>query len=167
MSGFAGSHNVASMVVFVDAKPSKKDYRLYKIKTVTDKNDDYASMREAVYRRYSKAENLPDLIFADGGAGHVHTVKEVLDGLNLNIPVFGIFKDDKHNTHSVMSENGEVKIDKTSEAFMLFGKYSGRNAPPRDNVLPFVKPKKSAVKSELDNISGVGERRRKRPYAPF
>ena len=160
ISGFAGSHNVAAMVVFVDAKPSKKDYRLYKIKTVVDKNDDYASMREAVYRRYSKAENLPDLIFADGGAGHVHAVKEVLDELGLNIPVFGIFKDDKHNTHSVMSENGEIKMDKTGEAFMLLVNIQDemhRRAITYYRSLS----QKSAVKSELDNISGVGERRRK------
>lgn len=160
ISGFAGKHNVAAMVVFVDAKPYKKDYRLYKIKTVRDKNDDYASMREVILRRYSKAENMPDLIFADGGAGHVRAVKEVLDSLNVNIPVFGIFKDDKHNTHSVMSIDGEVKIDKKSEAFMLLVNIQDEM---HRRAISYYRDlsQKSAVKSELDNISGVGPRRRK------
>ena len=160
ISGFAGSHNVAAMVVFVDAKPYKRDYRLYKIKTVQDKNDDYASMREAVLRRYSKAENLPDLIFADGGAGHVNAVKSVLNSLGIDIPVFGIFKDDKHNTHSVMSESGEIKMDKSGEAFMLLVNIQDEM---HRRAITYYRDlsRKSAVKSELDDIPGVGERRRK------
>jgi len=160
ISGFAGRDNVAAMVVFVDAKPKKSDYRLYKIKSVVDKNDDYGAMREVLTRRYSKKEKLPDLIFVDGGLGHVNVAIEVLNELNLDINVFGIFKDDKHNTCAVMSKDGEIKLEKTSEAFMLLVNIQDemhRRAISYYRSLS----EKNTIKSELDDIKGIGERRKK------
>lgn len=160
ISGFAGRDNVGAMVVFVDAKPKKSDYRLYKIKSIIDKNDDYGAMKEVLTRRYSKKENLPDLLFVDGGLGHVNVAIDVLNELNLNIDVFGIFKDDKHNTYAVMSKDGEIKLDKSGEAFMLL--VNIQDEMHRKAISYYRNlSQKSTIHSELDNISGVGERRKK------
>ncbi len=160
ISGFAGKDNVGAMVVFVDAKPKKSDYRLYKIKSIIDKSDDYGAMKEVLTRRYSKKENLPDLIFVDGGLGHVNIAKEVLKELNLNIDVFGIFKDDKHNTYAVMSQNGEIKMEKSSEAFMLL--VNIQDEMHRRAITYYRNlSQKNTITSELDEITGVGETRKK------
>lgn len=166
ISGFQGSDNVASMVTFVDAKPYKKGYRSFKIKTV-DKNDDYASMKEVLERRLKKLElnddntfpDAPDLIFVDGGTGHVNAAKEILEKLNVNIPVYGIEKDDKHNTRAIVDENGIIPLDKSNEGFMLLVNIQDemhRRAISHYRSLSTKRNKKS----ELDNIEGVGVARR-------
>ena len=122
-SNIQGSYAVAGMVCFKDGVPSKKDYRKFKIKTV-EGPDDYASMKEVIYRRYYRVlmEGLekPDLIIVDGGKGQIKVAKEVIDSLNLNIMVCGLAKDDKHSTSMLLdSEGNEVAIDKKSELFFL------------------------------------------------
>ena len=107
-SNIQGAYAVAGMVCFKDGIPSKKDYRKYKIKTV-EGPDDYASMREVIYRRYYRVlmEGLtpPDMILVDGGLGQIHVAKEVVDSLNMNIKVCGLAKDDKHSTAMLLDEN--------------------------------------------------------------
>lgn len=178
MSNFAGKNNVGAMVTFIDAKPSKKDYRNFKIKSVSG-SDDYACMREVLTRRLSNAKselaklengeitkedlnfgNLPDVIFLDGGIGHVNTIEKVVSMLGFNIPVFGIVKDDNHKTRGLVSADGELYIEKTSEAFRLITNIQDemhRRAIDYQAKLG----KKSSLESELENIAGVGETRRK------
>lgn len=178
MSNFAGKNNVGAMVTFIDAKSSKKDYRNFKIKSVQG-SDDYACMREVITRRLSNAKaeiaklesgeitkeelnfgNLPDVILLDGGLGHVNVVKKVVDLLGFDIPVFGIVKDDNHKTRGLVSAEGELYIEKTSEAFRLIVNIQDemhRRAIDYQAKLG----KKSTLESELENIQGVGETRRK------
>lgn len=165
ISGFAGDDLVASMVSFVDAKPNKKGYKLYKIKTV-DKNDDYSSMREVITRRFLRLKNdnqslndIPDVIFVDGGIGHVNCAKSVLKELDFDIPVFGIQKDDNHNTRAVASENGIIEFDKTSESFMLLVNIQDEMHRRAISYYRNVSEKRNK-KSKLDNIKGVGEKKR-------
>ncbi len=165
ISGFAGSDLVASMVSFIDAKPNKKGYKLFKIKTI-DKNDDYSSMREVIMRRFSRLKNneisfndKPDVIFVDGGVGHVNCAKEVLDELNLSIPVFGIQKDDNHNTHAIAGSDGIIEIDKASESFMLLVNIQDEMHRRAISYYRNLSEKRNK-KSELENIKGVGEKKR-------
>ena len=110
-SNIQGAYAVAGMVCFKDGTPSKKDYRKFKIKTV-EGPDDYASMKEVIYRRYYRVlmEGLekPDLIIVDGGKGQIKVAKEVIDALNLNIMVCGLAKDDRHSTSVLLDSSGEV-----------------------------------------------------------
>ena len=124
-SNIQGTNPVSAMVVFVDGKPEKKEYRKYKIKTVVGAND-YESMREVVRRRYIRVlrENLPlpDLIIVDGGKGHIEAVKEIIeDELGLDVPVAGLAKDDRHQTAQLLF--GEpleiIPLEKTSQEFYL------------------------------------------------
>lgn len=104
-SNLQGAHPVASCVVFRDGKPARKDYRHFNIKTV-EGPDDYASMREVVFRRYSRLQEegaeLPDLIIADGGKGQMGVIHEVLEYLGLDIPVAGLAKNDRHRTSELL-----------------------------------------------------------------
>ena len=124
-SNIMGTNPVSAMVVFIDGKPAKNEYRKYKIKTVTGP-DDYASMREVIYRRYSRVlkENLPfpDLIVIDGGKGQVDAAKEVLDNqLGLDIPIAGLAKNDKHKTSEMLfgPELEVVPLERNSPEFFL------------------------------------------------
>ncbi|MBE7053269.1 MAG: excinuclease ABC subunit UvrC [Ruminococcaceae bacterium] len=166
ISGFMGEDLVASMVTFVDAKPYKKGYKSYKIKSV-DKNDDYASMREVITRRFlrlksddSEFSKMPDLIFVDGGIGHVNCAIDALNELGIhNINVYGIEKDDKHNTRAIAGPFGIIEMDKTSECFMLLVNIQDemhRRAITHYRNLT----EKRQKKSELDGIKGVGEKKR-------
>ncbi len=177
MSNYAGKNNVGAMITFIDAKPSKKDYRNFRIKSVSG-SDDYACMREVLTRRLSNAKaeiakvksgemskddmkfgNLPDVILLDGGLGHVNVGKRVVDLLGFDIPVFGIVKDDNHKTRGLVSEEGELYIEKTSEAFRLITNIQDemhRRAIEYQAKLG----KKSTLESELENIPGVGKTRR-------
>ena len=105
-SNLQGAHPVASCVVFRDGKPARKEYRHFNIKTV-EGPDDYASMREVVFRRYSRLQEegaeLPDLIIADGGKGQMGIIHEVLEYLGLDIPVAGLAKNDRHRTSEPVS----------------------------------------------------------------
>lgn len=162
-SNIQGSDAVAACVVFKMGKPSKQDYRKFNIKTVVGP-DDYASMREVVYRRYKRAieENapLPDLIITDGGKGQMEVVREVVeDELGLSIPIAGLAKDNRHRTSELLfgfpPEMIGMRLD--SPLFHLLTRI-------QDEVHRFAiqfhkdKRSKSQVKSELDNIKGIGEK---------
>ena len=117
---------VAGMVVFENGRPLKKAYKKFTIKTVEIQND-YACMQEVIerrFKRYFEGEDegfskLPDLILLDGGKGHVGAVKPVLHDLGIDVPVFGIVKDNKHRTRAIASSGEEISISKTKSAFLL------------------------------------------------
>ena len=164
-SNIQGTSPVAAMVVFVDGKPSKKDYRKFKIKTVIGP-DDYASMREVIYRRYSRVlkDGLtpPALIIIDGGQGQVNVAREVIeDKLGLDIPIAGLQKNDKHQTHELLFGNPlkVVPLPRQSEEFFLFQRI-------QDEVHRFAITfhrqlrGKNSFSSKLDGISGLGPKRK-------
>ncbi len=165
-SNIQGTDPVSAMIVFVDGKPSKNDYRKYKIKTVQGP-DDYDSMREVVRRRYSRVLKeslpLPDLIIIDGGKGHLSAVKDVLENeLGLDVPIAGLVKDDKHRTSELLiGEPTEVvHLPRNSQEFYLLQRI-------QDEVHRFAITfhrqirSKSVFQSVLDEIPGVGEKRKK------
>lgn len=166
-SNIQGTDPVSAMVVFVDGKPEKKEYRKYKIKGV-EGPDDYASMREVTRRRYTRLlkENLPlpDLIIVDGGKGHIQAVKDVLENeLGLEMPICGLAKDEKHRTSELLFGDPLVIIDlgRNSQEFYLLQRI-------QDEVHRFAitfhrqTRGKTAFKSVLDDINGVGEQRKKK-----
>ena len=162
-SNLFGTFNVSGMVVFIDGKPSKNDYRKFKI--TNDKNDDYGTMREVIYRRYFKVlkDNLekPDLVVVDGGLGQINVAREVIKELGLNIPVCGLKKDDKHATNVLLGFEPiiEVPIDKRSDLFLLLTKMQNE---VHNFTISYHKQirSKGAVSSILDNIDGIGEVRK-------
>ena len=160
-SNIQGTSPVAAMVVFVDGKPSKKDYRKFKIKTVVGP-DDYASMREVIYRRYSRVlkDGLtpPDLIIIDGGQGQVNVARDVIENkLGLDIPIAGLQKNDKHQTHELLFGNPleVVELPRNSQEFFLLQRI-------QDEVHRFAITfhrqlrGKNSFSSKLDGISGLG-----------
>lgn len=178
ISNISGFESVGSMIVFVDGKPRRSDYRKFKIKTVVGP-DDYASMREVLTRRFvhgldEKSENqklqkedefgsfskFPDLILMDGGRGQVNIALEVLEELHLNIPVCGMVKDDHHRTRGLYFENQEMPIDVHSEGFKLITRVQDE---AHRFAIEFHRSlrHKTSVKSILDDIKGVGPARRK------
>lgn len=162
-SNISGTDAVAGCVVFVNTKPLKKDYRKYNIKTVTGP-DDYASMREVVFRRYSRMINenapLPDLIITDGGQGQMEVVREVIeDTLNLNIPIAGLAKNDRHKTNELLFGFPPKVIGmKTTDELFRF--LSSIQEEVHRYAISFHRDKRSKhqVASELDNIKGIGEK---------
>ena len=165
-SNISGTNAVAGCVVYKKAKPSKKDYRKYIIKTV-EGQDDYASMREVVYRRYSRMIEegtiLPDLILTDGGKGHMESVRQVVeDTLHLNIPIVGLAKNDKHTTSEVLVgfPPQSIGLKPTDTLFRFL-------AEIQEEVHRFAitfhrdKRSKSQIASELDSIKGIGESSKK------
>ncbi|CRH92342.1 putative nuclease [Chlamydia trachomatis] len=160
-----GTSPVSAMVMFVDGKPSKNNYRKYKIKTV-DGPDDYASMREVIYRRYSrvKREHLPepDLIIIDGGQGQVNAALDSLKRLGMDyIPVAGLQKNDKHQTHELLFGNPleVVELARNSQEFFLLQRI-------QDEVHRFAISfhrqvrSKNSFASTLDGIEGLGPKRK-------
>ncbi len=161
-SNIQGSDPVAACVVFKKAKASKKDYRKYHIKTVTGA-DDYASMKEVVRRRYSRAveENLPlpDLLITDGGKGQMSAVKEVLDELNLHIPIAGLAKDGKHRTSELLY-GFPPKVIGLKQQTPLFRLLTQIQDEVHRFAISFHRDKRSKrqISSELDSIKGIGEK---------
>lgn len=178
ISNISGFLSVGSMVVFDDGKPKKSEYRKFRIKTVEGPND-YASMYEVLKRRFSHGlmeieqlneKNLsnefgsftkfPDLIMMDGGVGQVHIAMQVLSELDIDIPVCGMVKDDNHRTRGLFFDEHEIPIDTNSEGFRLMTRI-------QDEVHRFAIEyhrslrSKEQVKSILDDIPGIGEKRRK------
>ena len=164
-SNISGSNAVAACVVFKKMKPSKQDYRKYNIKTVVGP-DDYASMKEVVYRRYKRLieeqQPLPDLIVADGGKGQMEVIRQaVQDELGLDIPIAGLAKDDKHRTNELLFgfPARVIGMKDTSELFRVLTHL-------QDEVHRFAitfhreKRSKHALHSELDNIKGIGPKTR-------
>lgn len=171
-SSLQGNAAVAACVVFKKAKPSKSDYKRFRIKSVVGQ-DDYASMREIVRRRYQDLldanEPLPDLILADGGIGQVHAIREVVEQqLGLSIPVAGLKKDDKHRTNTLVFGEPiqEVSLKVTDEVFRLLVQI-------QDEVHRFAitfhkkTRSKSQIKSQLDDIQGVGESTKQKLLSKF
>ena len=164
-SNIMGTSPVSAMVVFVNGKPSKKDYRKYKIKTVVGP-DDYASMREVIRRRYSRVmrDGLtpPDLIVIDGGQGQVNIAKQVIqDELGLDIPIAGLQKNDKHQTHELLFGDPlqVIELSRTSQEFFLLQRI-------QDEVHRFAITfhrqlrSKNSFSSQLDGIDGLGPKRK-------
>ena len=164
-SNIMGTSPVSAMVVFVNGKPSKKDYRKYKIKTVVGP-DDYASMREVIRRRYSRVmrDGLtpPDLIVIDGGQGQVNIAKQVIqEELGLDIPIAGLQKNDKHQTHELLFGDPlqVIELSRTSKEFFLLQRI-------QDEVHRFAISfhrqlrSKNSFSSQLDGIEGLGPKRK-------
>ena len=164
-SNISGTDAVAACVVFKKMKPSKQDYRKYNIKTVVGP-DDYASMKEVVWRRYHRLieeqQPLPDLIVADGGKGQMEVIRQaVQDELGLDIPIAGLAKDDRHRTNELLYgfPPRVIGMKDTSELFRVLTNL-------QDEVHRFAitfhreKRSKHALQSELDNIKGIGPKTR-------
>ena len=164
-SNIMGTSPVSAMVVFVNGKPSKKDYRKYKIKTVVG-SDDYASMREVIRRRYGRVQRdgltPPDLIVIDGGQGQVNIAKQVIqEELGLDIPIAGLQKNDKHQTHELLFGDPleVVELSRNSQEFFLLQRI-------QDEVHRFAITfhrqlrSKNSFSSQLDGIEGLGPKRK-------
>ena len=166
-SNISGSDAVAACVVFKKMKPSKQDYRKYNIKTV-EGPDDYASMKEVVYRRYKRQieeqEPLPDLIVADGGKGQMEIIRKVIqDELNLEIPIAGLAKNDKHRTHELLYGFPPRVIGLKSDS-ELFRVLAFLQEEVHRFAITFHKEKRSkhALESELEHIKGIGPKMREK-----
>jgi len=164
-SNISGTDAVAACVVFKKMKPAKSEYRKYNIKTVIGP-DDYASMKEVVFRRYKRLleeqQPLPDLIVADGGKGQMEVIRQaVQDELGIDIPIAGLAKNDKHRTNELLYgfPPRVIGIKDTSELFRVLTQL-------QDEVHRFAitfhrdKRSKRALRSELDDIKGIGEKTR-------
>ncbi|MBT2643045.1 excinuclease ABC subunit UvrC [Bacillus sp. ISL-41] len=165
-SNIQGTDPVSAMIVFIDGKPEKREYRKYKIKSVKGP-DDYESMREVVRRRYTRVLKeglpLPDLIIIDGGKGHIESARDVLENeLGLDIPIAGLAKDDKHRTSQLLYGNPlqVIELARNSQEFYLLQRI-------QDEVHRFAITfhrqlrGKSVFQSLLDDIPGIGEKRKK------
>ncbi|MDD3186931.1 MAG: excinuclease ABC subunit UvrC [Bacilli bacterium] len=162
-SNIFGDYNVSGMVVFENGSPNKNEYRKYKISL--NKNDDYGTMKEVIYRRYfkvlSEKLNKADLILVDGGIGQINIAREILKELNLDIMVAGLKKDDKHSTNALLAFEPikEINIDKKSNLFYLLERI-------QDEVHNFTISyhrqirSKGSIASILDNIEGIGNKRK-------
>ena len=162
-SHIQGDAPVGAMVAFINGEPVKKMYRKFNIEG-KEKRDDYASMKEVMTRRYSRlkenGDEMPDLILTDGGLGQIHAGCEVIDELGLSIPVFGLFKNDKHQTKGLMDKNGNViSLEDNKPLFFLLVRM-------QDEVHRFAigfhhqKRGKNFTKSILDDIEGLGDKRK-------
>jgi len=158
ISNIQGVDSIGSMIVLTNGKKNRKEYRRFKIKTVIGPND-YASMAEIVERRL-KYENFPDVILLDGGIGQVGAVEKVLKSYNVDIPLWGMYKDDKHRTKGLISREKEIELDKSSNIYKFV-------ASIQEEVHNFAITyhrslrSKHITKSELDDIQGIGEKRKK------
>lgn len=164
-SNIQGAYAVAGMVVYKDGVPSKKDYRKYKIKTV-EGPDDYASMKEVIYRRYYRLlmeqKEMADLIIVDGGLGQIKVAKEVIDSLNLSVHICGLSKDDKHSTAMLLDEDGnQVPIDTKSPLFFLLTRMQDEVHRYAISFHRQVRSK-SLFSSILDEVEGIGEALKKK-----
>lgn len=184
ISNISGADNVAAMVVFNNGNPSPSCYRKFKIQTV-EGSDDYSSMKEVLYRRFRHAleeseqiENgelteaeakflpYPDVILIDGGKGHLNAATEILRQMDTDIPTFGMVKDNKHRTRGLVSEDGEIGISAISSVFKFVTRIQDevhRTAISYHRSLH----NKTNVKSELDNIKGIGDVRKKSLLSHF
>ncbi|MBQ1878417.1 MAG: excinuclease ABC subunit C, partial [Erysipelotrichaceae bacterium] len=162
-SHISGSNAVAGEVVYIDGKPSKKDYRLYK---VSNGNNDFANMQEVLYRRLFRALKektvMPDIIIVDGGESQIRAAREILDSLQItSIRLCGLVKNDKHQTASLMNDEYQImEIDRQSELFYLLTNM-------QDEVHRFAISfhrrvrSKEMTRSQLDEVPGIGEKRKK------
>ncbi len=176
ISNIQGVESVGSMVVFENGMPKKSDYRRFKIKSIVGAND-YGSMEEVVYRRFSRGleekkllqENkldiesfsvFPDLLMIDGGKGQVNIVKKVLNKFDINIPVCGLVKDDFHRTRGIIYDNKEIKLTNNSISFKLVTRIQDEAHRFAISYHRSLRDKKM-FRSILDDIKGIGEKRKK------
>ena len=169
-SNLFGSFTVSCMVVFKNGRPAKKEYRKYKISL--DKNDDYHTMQEVIYRRYYRAlvdkTELPDLIIVDGGINQMNACMEILNSLNLSIRVCGLRKNDKHRTNDLIDAVGykTVEIDKSSPVFHYLTRMQDEVHRYTISYHRTIRSK-GAISSVLDNIEGIGAKRKKELIKTF
>ena len=162
-SNLFGEFNVSGMVVFVNGKPSKKDYRKFKI--TLDVNDDYGTMKEVIYRRYYRLliekSIMPDLIIVDGGIGQINVARETLKSLNLNIMVVGLKKDDHHRTNKLLAFDPveEIEIKNDSLLFLYLERMQDEVHNFTINYHKQIRSK-GLLSSIIDNIEGIGPKRR-------
>lgn len=175
ISNISGTDNVASMVVFENGKPLRSRYRKFKIKSF-EGADDYRAMQEVIYRRLNEAREesekiesgqmnpkdakflpLPDVIFVDGGKGHVKAAKDILEMTETDIPVYGMVKDDKHRTRGLVTTDGEIGINPVGAFFHMITRIQDE---VHRTAITYHRSLHNKIESELDNISGIGEARR-------
>lgn len=162
-SNLYGEYPVSAMVCYINGRPAPKEFRKYHIKTVVGAND-YESMKEVIYRRYLRLmieeESFPDLIVMDGGQIQVHAAVEVLNSLNLDIPVMGIQKNDRHKASKIYFEDRIIDLDKNSAIYLLLADISQR---VHDFAISFFRSNKAKglFSSILDPIKGLGAKRKK------
>jgi len=158
ISNIQGVDSIGSMVVFTKGKKDKKEYRRYKIKTVEGPND-YDSMAEIVERRI-KYGNLPDLMLLDGGKGQVSAVKRILDLYEIDLPLWGMYKDDNHRTKGLVNKDREIELDKTSNLYRFVASIQEE---VHNYAISYHRSlrNKALTKSVLDNIPGIGDKRKK------
>jgi len=167
ISNLGQEHITAGMIVCEDGKLKRSDYRSFNIKSVTEGADDYASMREALLRRFAHLDdeegsfkNLPDLILLDGGRGHVSVVKELLCEMGIEVPVFGMVKDDFHKTRALCTEDEEISIARENSLFVFI--YKLQEEVHRYTVSKMTAAKsKTLTKSSLTKIKGIGDSKAK------
>ncbi len=163
-SNLFGNFTVSCMVVFKNGRPAKKEYRKYKISL--DKNDDYHTMEEVIYRRYYRAlmdkTEMPDLIIVDGGINQINACLNILNDLNLNIRVCGLRKNSKHRTNDLIDSVGYkiIELDKTSGVFHYLTRMQDEVHRYTISYHRTIRSK-GAISSVLDNIEGIGEKRKK------
>ena len=166
ISHFQGAETVASMVVFVNGEPSKKDYRRFKIRSTEGKPDDFLSMREVTGRRYGKltAEELPDLIVIDGGIGQLNSALEIIRGFGHEVPVVGLAKE--FELIFVEGESVPIELPRESQALYLMQRI--RDEAHRFAITYHRKLRRARnLKSELDNVAGIGAKRRAELFKKF
>ncbi len=173
ISNLASSDMVAGMVVYENGRPCKKFYKRFSIKTVADQND-YACMAEVLERRFKNYfdktdegfSTLPDLIFLDGGQGHVNVITPLVRAMGIKVPIYGLVKDSKHRTRAVATGGGEISLTKCRAAFNLVTQI-------QDEVHRYAityqakKHKKSSFQSELTKVKGIGEKKAVRLMTEF
>lgn len=167
ISHTGGVMNVSSMVVFENGKPNKKAYRKFKLEF--SGVDDYSCMKEVIKRRFTDEKlllSLPDALFIDGGEGQINAVKEVLNELNIDIPVAGMVKDDNHNTKGLLFNGRELIIDKSSFEFKLLANIQDETHNFAINYHRKLRDK-SVSKSVLDDIKGIGDVKKKELLREF
>ena len=173
ISNIAGTDIVASMVVFEDGKPKKKDYKRFKIEALTDQ-DDYESMRQVLRRRFSHYkdgdegfEERPDLLLIDGGIGHARAAVEALSQLGLTMNIFGMVKDDRHRTRALVTPEGmEIAIDSNQHVFAFIGTIQEETHRFAITYHRQLRSKRLRY-SELDGIPGIGPKRKEQLLKQF
>ena len=173
ISNISGTDIVASMVVFQEGKPKKSDYKRFKVEGLTDQ-DDYASMRQVVTRRFVhyKAgdkgfDEAPDLLLIDGGVTHAKVAVAALQELNLSFPVFGMVKDDRHRTRALVTPEGEeIRIDNNQAIFSLIGQIQEETHRFAITYHRQLRSKRLRY-SELDGIPGIGAKRKQELLRQF
>ncbi len=173
ISNISGTDIVASMVVFVEGKPKKSDYKRFKLEGLTDQ-DDYASMHQVVKRRFAHYqagdkgfEEPPDLLLIDGGVNHAKVAVEALEELNLSFPVFGMVKDDRHRTRALVTPQGqEIRIDNNQAVFSLIGNIQEETHRFAITYHRQLRSKRLRY-SQLDDIPGIGPKRKQELLRQF